>query len=136
LSKAGYLYKENICLICFSLWQNLAAILSVIIFVFMVIGSILIITLRKRRKYMNLTKEMKRRHAALIKERTSIEIVLRGVEAYLDAVKTESAGAEDGHCTKKVDRVMRLPSKDDTSNVQKPSQRAESDAVSVFKWDA
>jgi hypothetical protein len=90
----------------------------------------------KEKKDMDLTKEMRKKHASLIKEKAKIETVLRGVEAYLDAVKTESAGAKNDHCTKKVERVMRIPNKIVNSNVQKPPQRDKSDADSIFKWDA
>jgi hypothetical protein len=85
---------------------------------------------------MDLTKEMKKKHAALIKEKAKIDSVLRGVEAYLDAVKTESEADKKAHSTKRVERVMRLPNRVVNSNVEKPQQGGKSDSNSLFKWEA
>ena len=85
---------------------------------------------------MNLTKEMKQRHASLSKEKEKIESVLRGIEAYLDAVKTESDADKKTHSTKKIDSVRRLPNKVVNSNVERPQQNGKSDSNSLFKWES
>ena len=70
------------------------------------------------------------------KEKEKIETVLRGIEAFLDAVGAKSADGKNDYSPRKVDRVRRLPKKVVNTNVQQATQQDESDENSLFKWDA
>lgn len=84
---------------------------------------------------MDFTGEMKKKRAELLKEKEKIENVLKGVEAYLEAVGVGYGKEKKREGKQDRETVQSLPRKVVQRNVPRGAIEAVKERESVFTWD-